>query len=465
MHQQMTGGAVITRAVRPSVGGARASVDASSGHTLPHIRVPVQHSAESSRDTSRRPPKPDALYQSIDWTSLNRFQILRTTAAGAVGEATPRSHADANTSAQSASVPLLRSIHRIRHAARHVRHRHLLALASPWPVISTIANVFNVVYALLSLYLGEAAVPGEGKVLLGLAAALEWFALCQYLKYNGNYYLMVRTFLLAYPYIAKNILGALPVYMAFTVFGCLAFGSMTERFDGISWSSITFFAVANGDVVRETFQSSMYYEEGWALRLMAQLFMYLFSAVFIYCILKTTTAINEQSYLLVRPLPEGATKGARAEDLPMGQMEADSAPLAFRLPKRARRMLAAMESVRQAGGSLRLVVESAAKSMPRKEPKDANGLQRGNKSGTVPDSAGKLNAKTKSSKHQESPQNSGNRTRMLSFLVPSWLSHGSDANTSMTSVSSSTPFGSHVHASVPRRPSLSALKKPLLSSA
>jgi hypothetical protein len=40
--------------------------------------------------------------------------------------------------------------------------------------------------------------------------------------------------------------------------------------------------------------------------------MYAYAAAFIYVILKTTTAINEQSYLLVRPLPPGACGAAAA---------------------------------------------------------------------------------------------------------------------------------------------------------
>lgn len=45
------------------------------------------------------------------------------------------------------------------------------------------------------------------------------------------------------PAILLNIAGALPVYFSFAIFGCMVFGGLTERFDGLPFSAITLFAV------------------------------------------------------------------------------------------------------------------------------------------------------------------------------------------------------------------------------
>ena len=45
----------------------------------------------------------------------------------------------------------------------------------------------------------------------------------------GNYFLMART-LTPRPPTRANIAGALPMYLTFVFFGCLVFGSLTERF-------------------------------------------------------------------------------------------------------------------------------------------------------------------------------------------------------------------------------------------
>ena len=81
-----------------------------------------------------------------------------------------------------ADSPLLESVHRLRHAARHLKPGDLLCLLDPWFFLSTAANVCNIVYACESLILGEASVPDAGKVLLGLAAALDWVTLLTVLQ-------------------------------------------------------------------------------------------------------------------------------------------------------------------------------------------------------------------------------------------------------------------------------------------
>ena len=89
-------------------------------------------------------------------------------------------------------------------------------------------------------------------------------------------------------------------------------------------------------------------------------FLYVFCATFIYAILKTTVAINEQSYLLVRPLPPGAKPGARASAIPNARGKPDSAPRAFTLPDDARAVLVALQAVRDTGGTPAGVEEASS---------------------------------------------------------------------------------------------------------
>ncbi|RYE84444.1 MAG: hypothetical protein EOO65_02255 [Methanosarcinales archaeon] len=139
--------------------------------------------------------------------------------------------------------PVLMSIHRLRHAARHVRHDHLLSLMGPWWFMATAANTCSVVYAAMALILGEAAVPGAGRLLLAFAAFLDWIMLLQYFKYNGHYSLMMRTMKMGLPAIIQNVTGALPIFFSFIVICVVFFGQYTERFDNIAWSAISLFAV------------------------------------------------------------------------------------------------------------------------------------------------------------------------------------------------------------------------------
>ena len=115
----------------------------------------------------------------------------------------------------------------------------------------------------MSMYLGEAAVPGNGRLLLGLAGALDWLLIIQYFKFNGDFFLFGRTLGLSGPMIGANVVGAVPVFLAFATSGCVLFGHLNERFDGVQNAALSLFAVANGDVVRETFQVVFTYQNSY----------------------------------------------------------------------------------------------------------------------------------------------------------------------------------------------------------
>jgi hypothetical protein len=188
--------------------------------------------------------------------------------------------------------------------------------------------------------------------LLALGAALEWAALAQYVRHHGSLSLFERAFAAALPSVGRNLLATIPVFAAFVVAGTMLFGDQTERFSTLPWSSIALFAVANGDVVRETMQVTMQYQAGAALRLLAQAVMYAYACTFIYVILKTTPAIVEEAFLATRPAPRGA-KGSTSP-----------APEGYTLPPHIRTLLLAMQDVQDAGGSVSLVVRAMCATVP-----------------------------------------------------------------------------------------------------
>ena len=100
---------------------------------------------------------------------------------------------------------------------------------------------------------------------------------------------------------------------------------------GLLRTSVTLLANANGDVLRETFQLTLYGCRGWVSRAGAQVFMYAFTVLFIYVLLRTTLAVNEQAYLAVRPPIVGGPTSPLAKPT--------SPAVAFRLPWRIRKLL------------------------------------------------------------------------------------------------------------------------------
>ena len=106
--------------------------------------------------------------------------------------------------------------------------------------------------------------------------------------------------------------------------------------------------------------------------------MYAFTALFIYAVLRTTTAINEQAFLAVRPPIVVSASDADADDEAEGvgggmQAELPLPPTvsasAFKLPWRVRKLLEGLDDARsaiaessgdvEAAGSLAAAVRAA----------------------------------------------------------------------------------------------------------
>jgi hypothetical protein len=292
---------------------------------------------------------------------------------------------------------LRRAISRLKSAAALVTPARTTSLLSPWLIISFLGESFLVLYSVWCLVVGEVAIPDEVNQLLAFGAALEWAALAKYVRHHGSLSLFERAFASAIPSVLRNFAATIPIFLSFATLVTMLFGDLTERFDGVIWSSISLFAVSNGDVIRETFQVSVQYEPTTLLRVVAQLVLYAYCVSFIYVMLKTTTAIIEESYLLTRPPPpeangeskvyaipgisnlaqEGDSEGgpgrggAGGEDVdvdgePGGVPSSSPSPSreSYMLKRHIRALLLAMQEVRDAGGRVSTIVREAVRAVP-----------------------------------------------------------------------------------------------------
>jgi mucolipin 3 len=53
------------------------------------------------------------------------------------------------------------------------------------------------------------------------------------------------------------LVGVLPLFVGYVVFGATMFGANVPRFQGIAATATTLFAIANGDEIRVTFDAVM----------------------------------------------------------------------------------------------------------------------------------------------------------------------------------------------------------------
>lgn len=305
--------------------------------------------------------------------------------------------------------PLQKALQKLSTTTIHVHHSHALELLSPWTVFKTIGNICTGLFASIMLISGKPLLGKNLTLLLALGGALEWISLMQYLKHHGSFYLFSRMFNKGIPSIMRNMLATVPIFVAFMIVACMIFGNLTERFDGVQWASIALFAVANGDVVRETFQVTLQYQDSVITRLLAQIFMYAYTASFIYVMLKTTTAITEEAFLLTRPPPKDLTPDSKVYAIPgvQGIKQSDFVSVAssrssmidgddesshhtgttvdkensaieeYRLPDQIRQVLIAMQFVRDQGGAIAPLITACTEFASLSAEKQASIIQKG----------------------------------------------------------------------------------------
>jgi hypothetical protein len=195
---------------------------------------------------------------------------------------------------------------------------------SGWPGVLTAANGLSIVYALWAVSRDDVDLPGDGRLTLALAVALNWLAVLRWFLYNGHLYVVVRTLHHSLPSMGGFMLSAAPIFMAYGVFAAVVWGNNEARFDGITLASIAQFAVLNGDVVRETFQMTLAASTTAFLQFLSQAFLYFFVCTFIYVVLKAAVAIMEESFQHSRPDAEPTTTSSQVFGLAPARPAADA---------------------------------------------------------------------------------------------------------------------------------------------
>merc|ERR1719409_2013610 len=90
------------------------------------------------------------------------------------------------------------------------------------------------------------------------------------------------------------MIGVCPVYMGYTVIGTTVWGMSAEQFGDIQSSSMTLFALLNGDMVHDTFVNLQTARP--KLAFWGQIYMYSFLSLFIYGVLNLVLSIITEEY-------------------------------------------------------------------------------------------------------------------------------------------------------------------------
>ncbi|CAH0476198.1 unnamed protein product [Peronospora belbahrii] len=120
--------------------------------------------------------------------------------------------------------------------------------------------------------------------------ALQWSSLVRYLQVNTRFRILEHTLRRGLPRVLQFLLGVLPIFVGFVLFGTVMFGAKVPRFQSASVTATTLFSVANGDEIHDTFVDVAYIP--W----IGQIYVYSYMILFSYVVLMVCISIIEDAF-------------------------------------------------------------------------------------------------------------------------------------------------------------------------
>lgn len=120
--------------------------------------------------------------------------------------------------------------------------------------------------------------------------ALQWGSLVRYLQVNTRFHILGLTLRRGLPRVLQFLVGVLPIFVGFVLFGTVMFGAKVPRFQSASATATTLFSVANGDEIHDTFNDVAY--TPW----IGQIYVYSYMILFSYVILMVCIGIIEDAF-------------------------------------------------------------------------------------------------------------------------------------------------------------------------
>ncbi|KAL7684568.1 putative polycystin cation channel, PKD1/PKD2 [Plasmopara halstedii] len=120
--------------------------------------------------------------------------------------------------------------------------------------------------------------------------ALHWANLLRYLQVNTRFHILGLTLRRSLPRVMQFLVGVLPIFAGFVLFGTIMFGAKVPRFQSASVTATTLFSVANGDEIHDTFIDVAY--TPW----IGQIYVYGYMLLFSYVVLMVCIGIIEDAF-------------------------------------------------------------------------------------------------------------------------------------------------------------------------
>ncbi|KAL0227583.1 hypothetical protein RCL1_003727 [Eukaryota sp. TZLM3-RCL] len=129
----------------------------------------------------------------------------------------------------------------------------------------------------------------------GFSAFLSWLSMLYYLNLIKGCGVLLVTLNRGLKIGLAYLIGGLPIYLGYALFGTVMFSRVSDKFDTFGQSCVTLFALINGDEILDVF------DEIYSVApVLSRLYIYSYIAFFIYCMLNIFIQIMEGAYIYAK---------------------------------------------------------------------------------------------------------------------------------------------------------------------
>jgi hypothetical protein len=170
-----------------------------------------------------------------------------------------------------------------------------LSFFNVWFLLSSVANICNIAGAVSGVheYLSYEKVEFDTATVIFIASGclFSWITIIQYVEGFATYYVLITTLRKSLPRVAKFLVGVMPVFLGYGLFGVSFFGMHSESFSDLDQASVTLFSLLNGDSIYDIFA-----ELEAINAVVSRIYLYSFITLFIYAVLNVFIAIVEDAF-------------------------------------------------------------------------------------------------------------------------------------------------------------------------
>lgn len=178
-----------------------------------------------------------------------------------------------------------------------------------WFFVTSIGNICNIIgpcLGILCAFGGFNNISSYTILFTALGCMMAWINMVQYFEHSSSYYILILTLRQGTPRVIRFLVGVLPVFLGYAIFGVAFFASYSENFSTLDKAAVTLFALLNGDVIHDVFEELYPYHP-----ILSRIYLYTFISLFIYAVLNIFIAIIEDAFFAAKAF---TLKKADSED-------------------------------------------------------------------------------------------------------------------------------------------------------